>query len=239
MSKFKSQEEAQAAGVYVRKVQSFVKREGRLTKGQAAAIDKLWPTMGLEYTKTAFDLDKEFGRHAPVVLEIGFGMGHSLVEMAKAEPNKDFIGIEVHRPGVGTCLMAADEQGVNNLRVMEHDAVEVLRDCIPDGSLSRVQLYFPDPWHKKRHHKRRIVQPDFVELLRQKLTVGGLFHMATDWENYAEHMLETMLAAPGFSNTAEDGKYVPRPSYRPLTKFEQRGHRLGHGVWDLVFAKVQ
>lgn len=237
MSKYKTQEEAEAAGVYVRKVQSFVKREGRLTKGQEAAINQYWPTMGLEYQKTPFDLEAEFGRKAPVVLEIGFGMGKSLVEMAKAEPEKDFIGIEVHTPGVGACLMAAEEQGVKNLRVIEHDALQILNDSIADASLARVQLYFPDPWHKKRHHKRRIVQPEFVQLLRNKLAISGLFHMATDWENYAEHMLEVMQFAEGYTNTAEDNKFVPRPEFRPLTKFEQRGHRLGHGVWDLIYKR--
>lgn len=237
MSQFKTQEEAAAAGVYVRKVQSFVKREGRLTKGQAAAIDEHWPTMGLEVKQGMLNLDEVFERSAPVVLEIGFGMGKSLVEMAAAEPDKNFIGIEVHTPGVGACLMDAAEQGLTNLRVFEHDAIEVLAQCIPDSSLARVQLFFPDPWHKKRHHKRRIVQPAFVENLRQKLAIGGVFHMATDWENYAEHMLEVMQNAPGFANQSETNDYVPRPDHRPLTKFEKRGHRLGHGVWDLMFER--
>ena len=230
-------EEALNEGKYIRKVRSFVKREGRLTKGQAAAIEKCWPSMGLEHSQGLLDFSQVFGNDNDVVLEIGFGMGKSLVEMAKNAPHLNFIGIEVHRPGVGACLMEADEAGLTNLRVFEHDAVEVLADCIADGSLTTMQLFFPDPWHKKRHHKRRIVQPEFVESLRQKLKIGGVFHMATDWENYAEHMLEVMTAAPGYENISETQDYVPRPDNRPLTKFEQRGHRLGHGVWDLMFKR--
>ncbi|MCV2885744.1 tRNA (guanosine(46)-N7)-methyltransferase TrmB [Aestuariibacter sp. AA17] len=239
MGQYKTQEEAEAAGVYVRKVQSFVKREGRLTKGQANAIENNWSEMGLEHQNGLLDFNQVFGRTAPVVLEIGFGMGKSLVEMAKNAPDHDYIGIEVHRPGVGACLMEAEEQGVTNLRVFEHDAVEVLADCVPDSSLARVQLFFPDPWHKKRHHKRRIVQPEFVQKLRGKLAIGGVFHMATDWENYAEHMLEVMSDAEGYQNQSVSNDYVPRPDHRPLTKFEQRGHRLGHGVWDLMFERVK
>jgi tRNA (guanine-N7-)-methyltransferase len=239
MSQFKTQQEAEAAGVYVQKVRSFVKREGRLTKGQAKAIEEHWPSMGLEHQQGLLNFAEVFGRSAPVVLEIGFGMGKSLVEMASKAAYQDFIGIEVHRPGVGTCLADAAEHELKNLRVYEHDAVEVLADCIPDQSLDTVQLFFPDPWHKKRHHKRRIVQPEFVQKLRQKLKIGGVFHMATDWENYAEHMLEVMNAAEGFKNQSTTNDYVPRPDHRPLTKFEQRGHRLGHGVWDLMFERIQ
>lgn len=238
MSQFKTEQEAAASGVYVRKIQSFVKREGRLTKGQEKAIEKNWPIMGLTHQAGRLDVNQVFAREAPLVLEIGFGMGKSLVEMANNEPDKDFIGIEVHRPGVGACLAEAEEQGVTNLRVYEHDAVEILSNCIPDNSLSRLQLFFPDPWHKKRHHKRRIVQPEFVEKLRSKLAIGGVFHMATDWENYGEYMLEIMSVAPGYKNLSTSDDYVPRPEQRPLTKFEQRGHRLGHGVWDLMFERV-
>ncbi len=230
-------EQAQQEGKYIRKVRSFVKREGRLTKGQTAALEKCWPSMGLEHQQGLLDLTEVFGNSNDVVLEIGFGMGKSLVEMAKNNPQQNFIGIEVHRPGVGACLMEADEQGVSNLRVFEHDAVEVLADCIADGALAKLQLFFPDPWHKKRHHKRRIVQLEFAEKVRKKLKVGGVFHMATDWENYAEHMLEVMNAAPGYSNLSATHDYVPRPDFRPLTKFEQRGQRLGHGVWDLMFER--
>lgn len=238
MSQFKSEQEAAESGVYIRKIQSFVKREGRLTSGQVKALEQFWPTMGLEHQRGLLNMQEVFARNAPVVLEIGFGMGKSLVEMAKNEPDKDFIGIEVHRPGVGACMADAAEQSINNLRVYEHDAVAVLADCIADNSLTRIQLFFPDPWHKKRHHKRRIVQPDFVQKLRAKLAIGGVFHMATDWQNYAEHMLEVMSQAAGFNNLSVTSDYVPRPEQRPLTKFEQRGHRLGHGVWDLMFEKV-
>ncbi len=222
---------------YLRRIRSFVLREGRLTKGQQRSLELFWPTLGLEYQNELYDLEQVFGRKAPVVLEIGFGMGKSLVAMAKAAPEQDFIGIEVHKPGVGACLGEAETAGVSNLRLFEHDAVEVLRDCIADASLDTIQLFFPDPWHKKRHHKRRIVQPDFVQMLRQKLKIGGVFHMATDWENYAEHMLEVMSAAEGYRNLATDQKYVPRPDHRPLTKFENRGVNLGHGVWDLMFER--
>ncbi|WKE66167.1 tRNA (guanosine(46)-N7)-methyltransferase TrmB [Gallaecimonas kandeliae] len=223
---------------YLRKIRSFVRREGRLTKGQSHALESQWPAIGLEHGMGLLDLAEVFGNANPVVLEIGFGMGKSLVEMAQAAPDLNFIGIEVHKPGVGACLMAASEAGISNLRVFEHDAVEVLADNIPDASLQRVQLFFPDPWHKKRHHKRRIVQPEFVQALRGKLAIGGVFHMATDWENYAEHMLEVMSAAPGFKNQSASGDYVPCPDYRPKTKFEARGERLGHGVWDLMFERI-
>jgi tRNA (guanine-N7-)-methyltransferase len=222
---------------YLRRIRSFVLREGRLTKGQQRSLDLFWPTMGLEYQATPYDMKAVFGREADLVLEIGFGMGKSLVQMAKAAPEKDFIGIEVHKPGVGACLGEAETEGVKNLRVFEHDAIEILNDSIADNSLSTVQLFFPDPWHKKRHHKRRIVQAEFAQLLRRKLKIGGVFHMATDWENYAEHMLEVMKVAEGYSNLSQTNDYVPRPEYRPLTKFENRGVNLGHGVWDLMFRK--
>jgi len=239
MSQFKSEHEAAESGVYIRKIQSFVKREGRLTTGQAKALENHWSDMGLEHQAGRQDFAQVFGRSAPVVMEIGFGMGKSLVEMASNEPDKDFIGIEVHTPGVGACLADAAQGGILNLRVYAHDAVEILADCIPDGSLSRMQLYFPDPWHKTRHHKRRIVQPEFVQKLLTKLAIGGVFHMATDWQNYAEHMLEVMSQAPGYLNLSASEDYVPRPEQRPLTKFEQRGHRLGHGVWDLMFERIE
>jgi tRNA (guanine-N7-)-methyltransferase len=239
MSQFKSEQEAAESGVYVRKIQSFVLREGRLTGGQAKALEQYWPSMGLEHGTGLQDFNQTFARSAPIVMEIGFGMGQSLIEMALNEPEKDFVGIEVHRPGVGACLAAAADQEVTNLRVYAHDAVDILADCIADASLARMQLFFPDPWHKTRHHKRRIVQPEFVQNLRIKLAIGGVFHMATDWQNYAEHMLEVMSHAPGYKNLSVTGDYVPRPEQRPLTKFEQRGHRLGHGVWDLMFERVE
>ncbi|MFT5276677.1 MAG: tRNA (guanine-N7-)-methyltransferase [Glaciecola sp.] len=240
MKSFKSEEEARAAGVYISKVKSFVKREGRLTNGQARAIEQNWSNKGLSVEQGMLNFEEVFTRSAPTVLEIGFGMGKSLVEMAAAAPEHDFIGIEVHRPGVGACLADAEEANIENIRVFEHDAVEVLAQSIPDGSLHRLQLYFPDPWHKTRHHKRRIVQPDFVQSLRQKLAVGGTFHMATDWEPYAEHMMEVMTKAQGFENISPDGPngYIPRPDYRPITKFEVRGQKLGHGVWDIIFKRI-
>jgi len=233
-----NQPETREEGQFMRRIRSFVRREGRLTKGQERALAELWPVMGVEFEPQQLDLAALFGRQAPVVLEIGFGMGASLVEMAKAAPELNFIGIEVHRPGVGACLSAAEEAGIHNLRLFCHDAVEVLEQMIPDESIDTLQLFFPDPWHKSRHHKRRIVQPAFVQMLRPKLKQGGLFHMATDWQNYAEHMLEVMSQAEGFENTSEFGDYVPRPDQRPLTKFERRGHRLGHGVWDLIFKRI-
>ena len=223
----------------LRRIRSFVRRQGRLTKGQQQALDTLWPVMGGEYQPEPVDLPALFGREAPVTLEIGFGMGASLVTMAQNTPHQNFLGIEVHAPGVGACLAAAKEADVQNLRVMCHDAVEVLEKMIPDNSLRMVQLFFPDPWHKARHNKRRIVQVPFAELVMRKLKLGGVFHMATDWEAYAEHMLEVMNSIDGYRNQSEQQNYVPRPETRPLTKFEQRGQRLGHGVWDLMFERVK
>ncbi|WP_038291468.1 tRNA (guanosine(46)-N7)-methyltransferase TrmB [Zooshikella ganghwensis] len=223
-----------------RVIKSFVIRAGRMTVGQQRGWDEVWPKMGLDYTPDQIDLTQLFGREAPTIVEIGFGMGHSLLEMAKQSPENNFIGIEVHRPGVGALLNEADKQGLTNLRVFCHDAVEVLSHCIPESSLSRVQLYFPDPWHKKRHHKRRLVQPAFAELVRSRLVLEGVFHMATDWENYAEHMAAVLENANGFKNTAtEYYPYIERPAFRPLTKFEKRGHRLGHGVWDMIYQRSE
>lgn len=223
---------------YLRRIRSFVRREGRLTKGQQRALDELFPRYGISLQQGELDLDSLFHRQAFRVLEIGFGNGASLAEMAANHPENDYLGIEVHRPGVGNLLLQIEKQELTNIRVSNDDAVDVLETQIPDVSLDAVYLFFPDPWHKKKHHKRRIVQPAFAQLLRHKLKPGGIFHMATDWENYAEHMLEVMTAAKGFQNSAGEGKYMQRPEYRPLTKFEQRGHRLGHGVWDLIFVKV-
>jgi tRNA (guanine-N7-)-methyltransferase len=223
----------------MRRIRSFVRRQGRLTKGQQHALDNYWPVMGVEYQPEPVDLVGLFGRESPVVLEIGFGMGASLVTMAQNNPAQDFLGIEVHSPGVGACLSSAQETGVENLRVMCHDAVDVLEKMIPDNSLRMVQLFFPDPWHKARHNKRRIVQAPFAELVMRKLKLGGVFHMATDWEAYAEHMLEVMNSIAGYKNQSETQDYVPRPESRPLTKFEQRGQRLGHGVWDLMFERIK
>ena len=222
----------------MRRIRSFVLRTGRMTEGQKRSYDLHWPSKGLELEKGAIDLDEVFGRRAPTVLEIGFGTGDSLATMAAAAPEKNFIGVEVHSPGVGRLMHLIDESGIENLRAYCDDAVEVLERCIADESLSRVQVYFPDPWHKKRHHKRRLIQPEFVQLLRKKLQPGGVIHLATDWENYAEHMMEVMSAAPGFTNCEGEGQFAPRPEYRPVTKFERRGERLGHGVWDLLFEKT-
>lgn len=225
-------------GRALRRIRSFVRRQGRLTKGQQHALDTLWPAMGTDYQAHPLDLDALFGRAAPVTLEIGFGMGASLVTVAAAHPEQNFIGIDVHMPGVGSCLASAQAAGVSNLRVMCHDAVEVLEQMIPEAYLALVQLFFPDPWHKARHNKRRIIQAPFVELVGRKLAAGGVFHMATDWQTYAEHMLAVMSDATFFRNLSSTGDYVPRPASRPLTKFEQRGQRLGHGIWDLMFEKV-
>ncbi len=220
-----------------RPIRSYVLRMGRLTTGQQRAWDTYWPRFGLLHGDGPLDYQKAFGRDAPRVLEIGFGMGQSFVEMAAAAPETDFIGIEVHRPGVGKMLHSMAECGVGNIRVYCHDAVEVLRDCIAPGSLDTIQIFFPDPWHKKRHHKRRLIQPAFTATLVDYLKPGGVLHLATDWENYAQQMLEVLDATPGLVNLASDGLYVPRPAHRPLTKFEQRGERLGHGVWDLMFRR--
>lgn len=222
---------------YLRRIRSFVRREGRLTPGQQRALDELWPRFGIDQSETPLDLDSVFGRTAPHILEIGFGNGESLLEIARSHPENDYLGIEVHRPGVGHLLKHIAEEGVTNIRVMCADAVEVLEQQIGDQSIDAVYLFFPDPWHKKRHHKRRQVQPEWAQLIRSKLRIGGRLHMATDWENYAEHMLEVMNSAEGFRNLSASGDYVPRPAYRPSTKFEQRGERLGHGVWDLMFVR--
>jgi len=224
---------------FIRRIRSFVKREGRLTVGQERALNELFPLYGIPLKDTPINLDDVFKRQAPRVLEIGFGNGTSLSEMAKDNPQQDYIGIEVHRPGVGNLLLQLEKLQLTNLRVMNEDAVEVLKQTIADNSLDAVYLFFADPWHKKRHHKRRIVQEEFVQLLRKKLKVDGIFHMATDWQNYAEHMMNVMNHTDGFINTAGQNQYLPRPKYRPLTKFEQRGQRLGHGVWDLIFKKVE
>ena len=221
-----------------RAIKSFVMRAGRMTEGQQRGLDQGWPKFGLQLEDGLRDFDQVFGRTAPRTFEIGFGMGHSTLEMAAASPEQDFIGVEVHRPGVGALLNGLMTQNLSNMRVYSCDAMDVLRTCVADASLDRVLLFFPDPWHKAKHNKRRIVQPAFAELVRQKLKVGGVLHMATDWQPYAEYMLEVMNAAPGYHNQAEDGQYVPRPTERPTTKFERRGERLGHGVWDLKFQRI-
>lgn len=224
-----------------RHVRSFVRRQGRLTRGQQLSIDAQWPAYGIDLPDQAAalkDLDGLFGRRARRILEIGFGNGDSLADMALAAPETDFLGIEVHRPGVGHLCMRLGADAIDNVRLICHDAVEVVRDHLPPECLDGVHIYFPDPWHKTRHHKRRIVNPGFVELLAQRTAPGGYIHLATDWKDYARQMLAVMNEAAGWRNTAEQGACVERPPWRPLTKFEQRGHRLGHQVWDLIFDRV-
>jgi tRNA (guanine-N7-)-methyltransferase len=220
-----------------RRIRSFVRREGRLTPGQQKALRTLWPDYGLA-VEGEIKPAQLFGRSAPVTLEIGFGNGASLAEMAANEPDSDFIGIEVHRPGVGHLLRKLEQRELGNVRVFCHDAVEILEQNFADACLHRALLFFPDPWPKKKHHKRRIVQPAFVALVARKLKTGGHFHMATDWQPYAEHMLTVMAASQDFINCSVNGRYSDRPGYRPVTKFEKRGQRLGHTVWDLIFRRT-
>lgn len=221
----------------LRTIRSFVRREGRLTASQQRALEQLWPQFSLPQNNTMLDLNSIFERDAPKVLEIGFGNGTTLAEMAKNQTDHDFLGVEVHRPGVGQLLRLIEQHALTNLRVECDDAVELLKKRIADNSLDKVQIFFPDPWHKKRHNKRRIIQPAFVELLAKKLKPGGQLHLATDWQDYAEHMLDVLNNTPLFINASKDKSYIARPEYRPLTKFEQRGHQLGHGVWDLLFIR--
>lgn len=219
------------------RIKSFVLRQGRLSQAQQNAIDAMWPRFGLELEPSLLDFKTLFGREAPTIVEIGFGMGSSLASMAEAHPENNYIGIEVHRPGVGALLKLVQEKSLTNVRVFNDDAIEVLRQRIPENSLSGVYLFFPDPWHKTKHKKRRIVQLEFAATLAKHLKPAGHFHMATDWEDYSKHMMKVMSNSPDYTNTAGEGNFTPRPDYRPLTKFEKRGHRLGHGVWDLIFEK--
>jgi tRNA (guanine-N7-)-methyltransferase len=221
-----------------RKVRSFVLRQGRFTDAQQRAFERLWPQFGLDYTGIPRDFDACFGRHAPRLLEIGFGNGEALHFSALRDPQRDHIGIEVHAPGVGRLLNALARDGVSNVRVYHHDAVEVLEHEIADGALDEVRIYFPDPWHKKRHHKRRLINAAFAALLVRKLAPGGRLHLATDWFDYAEQMWDVLDATPGLVNRAGPRGHVPRPDWRPQTHFEARGLRLGHGVWDLLYDRV-
>ena len=223
---------------FPQRIRSFIRRQGRLTPGQQLALDNYWDTYCLD-PKADYDFVKVFGRDAPLFVEIGFGNGESLARMAAANPDKDYIGIEVHRPGVGHLLILLNQQGLNNVRVYSHDAIEIKEHKIADKSLAGVHLFFPDPWPKKKHHKRRIVRPDFIDLIVRKLKPGGYFHAATDWENYAEAMLALVSENSGLRNTSPTNDYCQCPEYRPLTKFEQRGIKLGHGVWDLIFSRFQ
>ncbi len=222
-----------------RPIRSYVLRQGRLTVGQKRAFDTIWPGVGVEFSGEKLDLPDLFGNHNPVFLEIGFGNGDSLAQMAFAHPDNNYLGIEVHSPGIGHLLLKIDELGLSNIRIIRHDAVEVLARGIGDAELAGVFLFFPDPWHKKRHQKRRILQPDLVSQLSRTIRPGGIFHAATDWEDYAEHMLAVLSDGDqSFSNTAGRGRFSSRPGDRPLTKFEQRGQRLGHDVWDLIFQRL-
>jgi tRNA (guanine-N7-)-methyltransferase len=218
-----------------RPVRSYVLRQGRLSNAQRRAYDALLDTYAVRYQPHPIELPQLFGRVAPCILEIGFGMGETTAEIAAAHPEKDYLAIEVHTPGVGALLKQLAERGLSNVRIVQHDAAEVLDHMIAPAALSGVHLFFPDPWPKKRHYKRRLVQPAFASLVASRLAAGGYFHAATDWEDYARHILEVLSAEPLLENTAD--AYAPRPDYRPLTKFEQRGLRLGHGVWDIVFRR--
>ncbi|UOO81050.1 tRNA (guanosine(46)-N7)-methyltransferase TrmB [Uruburuella testudinis] len=227
--------EQTSAAEHKRSIRSFVLRQGHMTAAQQRAIDTLWPQFGLDYQPQHVDLNTCFGRDNDKVLEIGFGMGVATVEIAKRLPEKDFLAIDVHGPGVGNLLKLMEEEQAANIRVMRHDAVEVVENMLADGSLGGIHIFFPDPWHKKRHNKRRLVQTPFVAKLLPKLKAGGYIHLATDWEEYAVQMLEVLNGFEELRNSAAD--YAPTPAYRPETKFEARGKRLGHGVWDLVFVK--
>jgi tRNA (guanine-N7-)-methyltransferase len=219
-----------------RTIRSFVRRAGRTTTGQARAMEELGPRFILPYRPGPLDYAAVFGRQAPTVLEIGFGMGEATAHIAALKPDTNFLCCEVHEPGVGALLKRIGDQDLANIRIVAHDAVEVLAHMVPPASLAGVHVFFPDPWHKLRHHKRRLLQPPLVATLASRLAPGGYLHCATDWEPYAQQMLEVLGAEPALRNTAEG--YAPRPDYRPLTKFENRGLKLGHGVWDLVFRRV-
>ena len=220
-----------------RTIKSFVLRQGRMTASQHKAREQLWPHFGIELSDTVLDFQQVFGNSNPVTIEIGFGMGESLVAMAKQYPERNFLGIEVHGPGVGALLAGIEKQGVTNLRVIQDDAVEVLARMVVDNSVSCFQIFFPDPWHKRNHHKRRLVQTVFIDKLIGKLVAGGVIHCATDWQPYAEHMMKVLTSNTQLVNTQGNQAYVEDQQLRPSTKFEQRGIRLGHGVWDLLFTK--
>jgi tRNA (guanine-N7-)-methyltransferase len=221
-----------------RPIRSFVVRAGRMTAGQTRALEECWPCYGVEFAQAPLSLDSIYGRTAPRTVEIGFGNGEHLAALARAHPERDYLGIEVHPPGVGHLLMLVANDGLTNVRASRHDAVEVLREQIASGSLDEILVLFPDPWHKKRHHKRRLIQAPFVELIASRLKPGGVFRLATDWENYAQQMLEVIGASASFTNLSPTGDWMPRPEERAPTRFEKRGARLGHGVWDLAFRRL-
>lgn len=224
---------AETIDISRRRIRSYVLRQGRVSPAQQRAVDTLLPRFGIPYAPNPVDLEKVFGRQAPKILEIGFGMGDSTASIARAHREIDYLAIEVHTPGVGNLLKLIDSQEISNVRIIQHDAVEVLDNMLAAGILDGAHIFFPDPWHKARHNKRRLIQPPFVEMLVDKIRPGGYIHVATDWQDYAEQILNVLSNVPQLENTAAD--YAPRPDYRPLTKFEQRGLRLGHDVWDLVF----
>jgi len=217
-------------------IRSYVLRQGRFSAAQQRAYQELLPRFGVPYRAAPLDWREVFGREAPVVAEIGFGMGETTARIAAANPGTDYLAIEVHSPGVGALLKKIGEEAIANIRVVQHDAVEVMRDMVPAGSLAAIHVFFPDPWPKKRHHKRRLLQRDFVELAVTRLAPGGVLHVATDWREYADEVLALLEATPGLANTARG--FAPRPASRPETKFEQRGRRLGHGVFDIVFHRT-
>lgn len=220
-----------------RPIRSFVLREGRMTEGQHRAFDNHWSRFGINVLEGELDLAAHFGNSNPVIMEIGFGNGDSLFQMAQNRPDYNYLGIEVHRPGVGHLMLRLAEGDLSNVRVIRYDAMEILRHHLREDSLTGLQLFFPDPWHKKRHQKRRIVRPEFIKMLQRCLIPTAFLHMATDWEHYAEQMMADLSDAEGFENRYGHGHFAPRPDDRPLTKFEQRGERLGHGVWDLIFIR--
>lgn len=223
---------------FKRPVRSFVLRAGRLTEGQKRALAELWPVYGIDESVRELGFEDLFGNHHPVIMEVGFGNGDATWQMALAHPEENYLGVEVHRPGVGHLLLKLQDHGISNVRIACEDAVELLQKRIPGDSLAGVRIYFPDPWPKKRHHKRRIIQPPFVELLAQKMHAGSILHMATDWEPYAEHMLEVMHNRADFESLSPDGGFCLKPGWRPATKYEKRGERLGHCVFDLVFRRT-
>ncbi len=220
-----------------RKIRSFVRREGRMTAAQKGALDELWPRFGIDNIEHELDFKALFGNQNPVTLEIGFGNGESLATMAAASPEKNFIGIEVHRPGVGNLMIQAEKQELNNLRVIVEDAVDILEKILPNNSLDCVQIFFPDPWHKKRHHKRRLIQTKFVDLLASKQAPEGVLHLATDWEGYAHHMLKVLEQHQQYQLLTPSEEFHTRPAHRPETKFERRGLKLGHSIWDLLYRR--
>jgi tRNA (guanine-N7-)-methyltransferase len=217
-------------------IRSYVLRQGRFSRGQQRAYADLLPRFGVPYAAQAVDFRQLFGRNAPVVAEVGFGMGETTARIAAENPRVDYLAIEVHAPGVGSLLRQVEERGLTNVRIVQHDAVEVLRDMVPPDSLAGLHVFFPDPWPKKRHHKRRLIQAPFAALVATRLRPGGYIHVATDWQEYAEHVLAVLSATPGLRNTARE--FAPRPPTRPETKFERRGLKLGHGVWDVVFERT-